>query len=430
MAVSPELMPPELQEKMVAAFEHARAERLAAQIPQDGAGQAGDPWTRANTAAFLILEREHRAIAARLCRPYRRRGDRYRDLVLVTKLIRVEYEHLAGRVGETAGPPAPPNGALLAVTCPQAGLGPGAPGRWSRSARRSSFTQDQRDRLATRLSARTLASAAADAEQHRDRILSRFERAMGEWRLELEHGRAAAADSGKREAARPTAEAAGQKRAWPWASLRFTRPAAAVAAVFVAVGVGTILAETRGGGSPVGAPSAVVASVPEPCRPWASGRGAAAGPRPRRAARRGPQVEGSPAGPGQRSRPGRADRVGDTASPARACSRSAARSGRPSRSRRQPRSRAAAPSRRRARPEAPTRPEASARARLLPCRPPAAPCPPPAAPETGEVDLRWRESPPGHRCCRRGPGAGRGSGGARRPDSGRAGRRGCVYRAG
>ena len=110
MAVPPELVPPELQKKMVAAFERARAERLAAQIPQEGASQAGDPWTRANTAAFLILERERRAIAARLSRPYRRPGDRYRDLVLVTKLIRLEYEHLAGRVGERAGAPSPPNG--------------------------------------------------------------------------------------------------------------------------------------------------------------------------------------------------------------------------------------------------------------------------------------------------------------------------------
>ena len=65
----------------------------------EGAGQPGHPWTRANTAAFLHLERERRAIAERLSLPYRCRGDRYRDPLLVTKLIRFEYEHLAGRVG-------------------------------------------------------------------------------------------------------------------------------------------------------------------------------------------------------------------------------------------------------------------------------------------------------------------------------------------
>ena len=103
MAVAPESVPPELQAKMVAAFERARAERLAAQIPEKAAPAAGDPWTRANTAAFLILERERRVVAARLSRPYRRRADRYRDLILVTKLIQVQYEHLAGRIGGKPG---------------------------------------------------------------------------------------------------------------------------------------------------------------------------------------------------------------------------------------------------------------------------------------------------------------------------------------
>ncbi|MEK6271565.1 MAG: hypothetical protein AABM42_02835 [Actinomycetota bacterium] len=263
MAVPPKPMPSELQEKMVAAFEHASAERLAAQIPQQGAGQPGDPWTRANTAAFLHLERERRAIAARLSRRYRRRGDRYRDLLLVTALIRLEYEHLAGRVGGRAGPPSPPNGV------------PGGgdmPADWARSwgsgpmleiGTAFVFYRDQRDRLASRLPARTLASAAADAAKHRKPIFSRFERATGEWRLELEHGRGAAADSGKRQAPATAGTAGDQKWAWPWADLRSTRRAAAVAAVFVAVGVGATLAGTRGGESPVGAPSAGVASVPK-----------------------------------------------------------------------------------------------------------------------------------------------------------------------
>jgi hypothetical protein len=270
MAVPGELMPSELQEKMVAAFERARAERLSAQIPREGAGQAVDPWTRANTAAFLILEREHRAIAVRLSRPYWRRGDRYRDLILVTELIRLEYEHLAGRVGRRAGPPAPHNGSPAGDDMPADWARPWGSGPMVEIGTALIFYLDQRDRLASRLPARTLASTAADAARGRDRIVSRFERAMGEWRLELEDGRGAAADSGKLQAAPPIAEAAGdEKRAWPWASLVTTRrvaAVAAVAAVFVAVGVGAIIAETRGGESAkvASAPSPVVARVPDP----------------------------------------------------------------------------------------------------------------------------------------------------------------------
>ena len=267
MAVPWELVPSELEEKMVAAFERARAERLAAQIPREGAGHAVDPWTRANTAAFLMLEREHRAIAVRLSRPYWRRGDRYRDLILVTELIRLEYEHLAGRVGRRAGPPAPHNGSPAGDDMPADWARPWGSGPMVEIGTALIFYLDQRDRLASRLSARTLARTAADAARGRDRILSRFERAMGEWRLELEHGRGTAADSGKRQAAPPIAEAAGdEKRAWPWASLGTTRRVAAVAAVFVAVGVGATFGKTRGGESAkvVSAPSPVVASAPEP----------------------------------------------------------------------------------------------------------------------------------------------------------------------
>jgi hypothetical protein len=261
------VMPSELEEKMVAAFERARAERLAAQIPREVAGQAVDPWTRANTAAFLILEREHRAIAVRLSRPYWRRGDRYRDLILVTELIRLEYEHLAGRVGRRAGPPAPHNGSPAGDDMPADWARPWGSGPMVEIGTALIFYLDQRDRLASRLPARTMARTAADAARVRDRILSRFERAMGEWRLELENGRGAAADSGKRQASPPIAEAAGdEKRAWPWASLGTTRRVAAVAAVFVAVGVGAAFAKTRGGESAkvVSAPSPAVASVPEP----------------------------------------------------------------------------------------------------------------------------------------------------------------------
>jgi hypothetical protein len=265
MAARRELMPPELQKKMVAAFERARTERLAAQIPQQGAGQASDPWTRANTTAFLILERERRAIAARLCSSYRHSGDRYRDLILVTKLLRLEYEHLAGRVGGRSGPTAPPNGLPVGGDMPADWARPWGSGPMVEIGTAFVFYRDQRDRLARQLSTPTVGSAAAEAAWRRDRILTRFERAMGQWRPELEHGMGAAADFGKRQAAAPIAVATGdEKRVWPWASLGFTRRAAAVAAVFAAVGVGAIFAQTRGGESAVSAPGPVVASVPEP----------------------------------------------------------------------------------------------------------------------------------------------------------------------
>src|ERR687895_2085899 len=60
MAVRPELVPPELRKRMVVAFERARADRLAEQIPHHGPSHAADPWIRANTSAFLVLERERR----------------------------------------------------------------------------------------------------------------------------------------------------------------------------------------------------------------------------------------------------------------------------------------------------------------------------------------------------------------------------------
>lgn len=261
MAARREQMPPELQKKMVAAFERARAERLVAQIPQEGTGQASDPWARANTTAFLVLERERRAIAARLCRSYRRSGDRYRDLILVTKLLRLEYEHLAGRVGGRSGPPAPPNGLPVGGDMPADWARPWGSGPMVEIGTAFVFYRDQRDRLAGQLSAPTLGSAAAAAAAQRDRILTRFEGAMGQWKPQLEHGMGAP-DSGKRQAA-PIAVAAGdEKRVRPWASLGFTRRAAAVAAVFLALGVGAIFAETRSGES--ADPSPVVASAPAP----------------------------------------------------------------------------------------------------------------------------------------------------------------------
>ena len=95
---------------MHSVFQRVRAGRIEVQIPGERVAEEADPWIRANSAAFLILERERRAAAARLGRHYWRRGDRYRDLALVTRLTHLEYEHLAGRVSRKAGGPSPAAG--------------------------------------------------------------------------------------------------------------------------------------------------------------------------------------------------------------------------------------------------------------------------------------------------------------------------------
>ena len=251
-ATAPELIPPELQAKMVAAFERARAERLASQIQGNGARWASDPVTRSNTAAFLVLERERRVVAERLSRRYRRRRNRYRDLVLVTKLIQVEYEHLAGRAIESADPPPsngdrsngdPSGGDMAAAWARPWGSGP-----LIEMGAALAFYQGQRDQLGRRLPAPRRGGAAAAAAGHRDRILSRFEMAKG-GRLGEE----------------PLAPPPSDGRIWPWPGPRFAGSAAVVACACFAVGVGALLVESGGDGS-TGLdrnPTPVVARVPD-----------------------------------------------------------------------------------------------------------------------------------------------------------------------
>jgi hypothetical protein len=251
-AVPRELMPPELEKKMRAAFERARAEHIEVQIPKEVAREAGDPWISTNSAAFLTLEGERRALAARLCRPYRRRCNRYRDLILITKLTRLEYEHLAGRVSRRAGPASLPdrspalNGDMPADWAQPWGSGP-------MLEMRTTFVRyrNQHDRLARRLSAPTMARATADAERHRMRIWSRFERAMSEWTLELEHERAWSPEPEK-------------LAAQPWGNLRFSRAAVVATLAVAAAGVGVLVAGThiRGPSDSPSAPSGAIASVP------------------------------------------------------------------------------------------------------------------------------------------------------------------------
>ncbi len=262
-------------------FQRVRAGQIEVQIPGERVAEEADPWIRANSAAFLILERERRAAAARLGRHYWRRGDRYRDLALVTRLTHLEYEHLAGRVSRKAGGPSPAAG--------RPALNGDMPADWARPWGTRPMLemrvmlihyQGQGNRLARRLPARTVARATADAERYRDRVCSRFERAMGEWSLELERELAWAPEP-RRPAGKPRATLAARARerleawgwtslakvAWtslaakPWGSLRVR--AAAVAAVAVAaVGIGITV--TRGPSASSSSNShAAVASVPQ-----------------------------------------------------------------------------------------------------------------------------------------------------------------------
>jgi hypothetical protein len=279
-AVPPELMPPELQKRMRTVFDQVRAEHIAVRIPGERLAEADDPWIRANSAAFLIVEAERRAVAARLCGTYRRRRDRYRDLALVTRLIHLEYEHLAGRVSRRGGPPSPPDGTPA--------LNGDVPADWARPwgsgpmlEMRTTLIRygGQGDRLARRLPARTLARATADAERCRDRVWTRFERAMCDWSLELQR-ELVWAPQPRKSPARPWASLAVRAResleargwtnlarvAWtslaakPWGSLRVK--GAAVAAVAVA-GAGIGIAVTREPSASSSAPSrAALASVP------------------------------------------------------------------------------------------------------------------------------------------------------------------------
>ena len=386
----PELIPPELEAKMVAAFERARAERFAFQLPEGGADSAGDPWTRSNTAAFLVLERERRVVAARLSRHYRRRRDRYRDLILVTKLIHVEYEHLAGRAVESADSPSPSNGDTGGGDRPADWARPWGSGPLIEMGTALSFYQDQRDQLGKRLPTLSRGSAAAAAAGHRDRVLSRFEMVRG-GRLGQE----------------PLSAPPSERRAWPWKSPRFTRSAAAVACACVAIGAGAILGESGGPTSLDSNPTPVVASVPDALLAEPSG----SQPPP------GSRGDGSTADPPDRGNG--ADQVPVSAPvPLRRPSPFPPRSPpRPSPPLRPLRRQTPSPSRTRSLGLGPS----------PPCLPRSTPCPLRDAPE---ADPTARESPPGHDRCRRGPGARGGAGGARRPHSGRPGRRSRVHRPG
>ncbi|HEY8638954.1 MAG TPA: hypothetical protein VIL53_00440, partial [Solirubrobacterales bacterium] len=150
-----QLMSPELEKEFRATVELVRAKRIDGRIPEEETGEPGVSWTtRANRDAFLVIEHQRRALAARLHGADRHRGDRYRDLNLITMLVRLEYGLLTGRVGRGDRLPPLPKG-------PPA-LGKDIPADWAQRwgvgamfELRAAFADysRRRDRLARRLSA-------------------------------------------------------------------------------------------------------------------------------------------------------------------------------------------------------------------------------------------------------------------------------------
>ncbi len=152
-----------------------RVQEAQGAVPAPGNGAPPDRLAHSNRAAFLALEDERRAIAGRLQRSDRHRGERYRDLALITKLSHLEYEHLVG--GLDGGP------ATSSLAEDPPALGREAPAGWGRPwavgplvELRATYAEHrrQRDRLARQLLPWTRARIAAEAQRSFELIVDRF----------------------------------------------------------------------------------------------------------------------------------------------------------------------------------------------------------------------------------------------------------------
>jgi hypothetical protein len=128
---------------------------------------------------------ERREISDRL-HGERQRKARYGDLLLITNLIAVEYEHLSGRAG--SGKSVPP---LLEGHLPERDTPAGWAQPWGTGPLfelRSSLKTylRRRDRVAGRISAQAREQVAGEAEKEMDRIYtsSRLQTITGRWKFE------------------------------------------------------------------------------------------------------------------------------------------------------------------------------------------------------------------------------------------------------
>ena len=126
----------------------------------------GHPKTRTERDAFLIVENQRRSLAARLQGSDRPRPDRYRDLLLVTYLIQLEYGYVAARVNRSQK--------LPSLTASPTTLGKDTPAKWAQPwgvgamfELRAAFVEfsKRRDRVARRLSPEARIEATAEAKE-------------------------------------------------------------------------------------------------------------------------------------------------------------------------------------------------------------------------------------------------------------------------
>jgi hypothetical protein len=150
---------------------------------RDG-GVGGDDPAAACRAAFLFLEKEREIRVARLYHEHRR--DRYRDLILLTGLIGLQCEYLAGSIGPGANSrPGPPMTVSEAIESP--------PAAWARSwafmpmrelrVAYGRYTGERR-RLGMWLSSRSKGRAEIEAEGTLEEIADRVARLVGGRRRE------------------------------------------------------------------------------------------------------------------------------------------------------------------------------------------------------------------------------------------------------
>jgi hypothetical protein len=279
-------------------------------------------------AALLMLERERSALAARLHRGFRRPSDRYRDLTLITGVIRLESEHLAGRAAGQGKPGPEPEDA--------GGLGSDRPADWAQPWASSVGCElrlcfdrysQRRERAARWLSQPSRANAAADAQRRLAGVRARFDGVMG---LEVERAPVSAWQA-HAEALNPrvpttAAREREMNEVRPGWLPRLKGAAAAGAALLLVAAVGALVASPRGGApSRLGSlPGHRVASLPR--APIAAPRRPTRGPRPKRSgvakrsARNGsPPVERHRRGHGA-SRPAPAEGTQSVATTAEAAS--------------------------------------------------------------------------------------------------------------
>ncbi|MGH2980939.1 MAG: hypothetical protein ACRDKV_02710 [Solirubrobacterales bacterium] len=166
-----ELMGSEVERDIHAAFESVRARHSEALIAAEAGRDAGD-WetSKANKDAFLVVEHRRRRLAARIHRPDRLRRGRYRDLLLITNLISIEYELLTDRGDRSVSVSPQEKPQLSGLHLPADWAQPwGVTAMFELRAAFGGYCV-RRDRLARRLSSRSRERAAAEADQELDRI--------------------------------------------------------------------------------------------------------------------------------------------------------------------------------------------------------------------------------------------------------------------